>query len=303
MTSDKGQMTLHLICPRCTTPLSTEHLALSTLVCLCGLVFAREAGVWRMVLPERAAEVGQFTADYEAIRTAEGRGSDDPAFYRALPHVAAEDGRAQWWRGREQSFAALLKYVVEPMGRPLTIADLGAGNGWLAYQLTRRGHEAVAVDLLLNEQDGLGAHRHYDLAFSCFQAEFDHLPFAHGQFDGLVFNASFHYTADPVATLAAVRPLLKPDGVVVIMDTPVYGAAESGTEMVRQRAAQFQAQYGHAGSAAAHIQFLTFGGLERLGRYRLIWPVPAWRRAARRIRVWLGRQREPGQFPLVVLER
>ncbi|MBK8430447.1 MAG: class I SAM-dependent methyltransferase [Chloroflexi bacterium] len=296
-------MTLHLICPHCAAPLSTHYSELSTLSCPCGLVFAREAGVWRMVLPERAAEISQFTADYEAIRTAEGRGSDDPAFYRALPHVAAEDGRAQWWRGREQSFAALLKYVVEPMGRPLVIADLGAGNGWLAYQLTRRGHEAVAVDLLLNEQDGLGAHRHYDHAFPCFQAEFDHLPFAHGQFDVLVFNASFHYTADPVATLAAVRPLLRADGVVVIMDTPIYSAAASGAEMVRQRAAQFQARYGHAGSAAAHIQFLTFGGLERLGHYRLIWPVPAWRRAARRVRVWLGRQREPGQFPLVVLER
>ena len=66
----------------------------------------------------------------------------------------------------------------ERLARPLRLLDLGAGNGWLSYHLARRGHEAAAVDLTVNDFDGLGAHVHFDAPFTPVQAEFDHLPFA-----------------------------------------------------------------------------------------------------------------------------
>jgi predicted RNA methylase len=45
--------------------------------------------------------------------------------------------------------------------RPLDLLDLGAGTGWMSYRLALRGHHPVAVDLLNDDRDGLGAARHF----------------------------------------------------------------------------------------------------------------------------------------------
>jgi hypothetical protein len=49
------------------------------------ITFSRIDGIWRFLLPQRAAHLHQFMQEYEAVRRAEGWGSSDPAYYRALP--------------------------------------------------------------------------------------------------------------------------------------------------------------------------------------------------------------------------
>ena len=90
----------------------------------------------------------QFLQSYQTIRHAEGRGSDDPAYYLALPY---EDitGRNCWqWQIRGTSYRCFERRVLPGLeraaGRPLDILDLGAGNGWMSYRLTLRGHRPLA---------------------------------------------------------------------------------------------------------------------------------------------------------------
>jgi uncharacterized protein YbaR (Trm112 family) len=110
------------------------------------LTFVCEAGIWRFLPPERAAALAQFRQEYETVRRQEGRGSDDPAFYRALPFVADPA-----WAGRGHSYKGLLAQVIRPFAqkaqRPLRILDVGAGNGWLSHRLAAEGHVLTAVDL------------------------------------------------------------------------------------------------------------------------------------------------------------
>ena len=75
---------------------------------------------------------------------------------------------------------------------------VGAGCGWMSYRLALRGHRPVAVDLLTDGRDGLGAARHYltRAAFRRFNADFDQLPFANARFDAVIFNASVHYSSE-----------------------------------------------------------------------------------------------------------
>ena len=49
------------------------------------------------------------------------------------------------------------------------------------------------------------------------EAEFDHLPFADGQFDLAVFNSSLHYSTDYHGTLGEARRCLKPSGSIVVL--------------------------------------------------------------------------------------
>ncbi len=85
------------------------------------------------------------------------------------------------------------------------ILDLGAGNCWMSFRLALSGYRPVAVDLLTNDHDGLGAATHYrkhlNILFPRFQAEMEYLPFQGEQFDAIIFNASFHYSEDYEATL------------------------------------------------------------------------------------------------------
>lgn len=274
-----------------------------------GHVYGRAEGIWRFLLPEREADFAQFIEEYETVRRAEGRGGTEAAYYRALPFRDLSGLRQGEWEIRARSFTTLVQRVIAPLererARPLHILDLGAGNGWLSYQLARRGHYLAAVDLALNPVDGLGAHVYYDGSFVPIQAEFDALPFAGGQADLAVFNASFHYTPEYERTLKEAFRVVNVAGQVVVVDTAVYHEESSGRQMVREREADYRRRFGFPSNAIASENYLTYERLallaERLDvRWQFFWPVPPWRWWLRRWRARLRGQREPGQFPIIV---
>ena len=207
-------------------------------------------GIWRCLPPHRNRHFAQFICEYTKVRRAEGRGSNDSTFYRSLPLQDLSGRHSEDWRIRSISYQKLVDRILSQDGREEETAprvlDLGAGNGWLSYRLAARGHQTVAVDLLTNESDGLGAQLHYPAAFTSVQAEFDHLPFDSDQFGLAIFNASFHYATDYELTLSEALRVLESGGRVAIMDSPVYRSGSSGEEMVREREAAFRGEYGFA---------------------------------------------------------
>lgn len=294
-------------CPRCRAPLELEPPD----ACRCprdGARYPRIDGIWRFLTPERDAYFAQFIREYETVRAAEGRGSDDPAWYRALPRVARDDRFAADWAIRAAGYAALIKQVVAPREQASGIQrvlDLGAGNGWLAYRLSWRGHDVAAVDLLANARDGLGAHRQYDAPFFPVQAEFERLPLADAQADLAIFNSSLHYAACYETVLAEALRVTSPGGALVILDSPIYHDGASGAQMVAERQAQFRRAYGFASDAVPSENYLTYDRLRALGaslgvRWQLSRPARGWRW---RMRPWMARLRgwrEPAEFLLIV---
>src|SRR5580704_3182658 len=93
----------------------------------------------------------QFLKDYSRIRRAEGRGSPDPEYYRALPFKDLSGLNSAQWAIRAASYRHLetrvLPAIEKEIGRPLDILDLGAGNGWMSYRLSLRSHHPVALDI------------------------------------------------------------------------------------------------------------------------------------------------------------
>jgi len=277
-----------------------------------GLVFARREGVWDFLPPDRAAHFARFVADYEAVRHGEGRGLADPEFYRALPYRDLSGRFADDWRIRARSFDALVARVVAPLerdrDRPLRVLDLGAGNGWLSGRLAGRGHHVAAVDLLVNPEDGLGAHVHSVATFLPVRAEIDRLPFAAGRVDLVVYNGALHYSTSYPATLAEALRVLAPDGVLAIVDSPIYRDGESGRQMLRERAEQFCRAYGFASDALPSEGYLTWARLDSLGRdlgveWTVFRPWYGWRWALRPWKARLRRSREPAAFAVVAGRR
>lgn len=289
---------MNLICPRCKGELTLE--APDQFQCpRDALVFRQVDGVWRFLLPERESNYARFITDYETVRHAEGRFSADASYYRALPFEDLSGRFSSDWKIRAASFRALTK-ILPPQS---VVLDLGAGNGWLSNRLALAGHDAYAVDLLVNAEDGLGAWRHYETKFTPMQAEFIHLPFSDSFADFVIFNASFHYAESYETTLAEALRLLRADGKLLIMDSPVYRDASSGEKMLAEQKAQFQARYGFASDSVQSEGFLTYDRMEKLGRglglrWQHIVPFYGWKWALRPLWARLRGGREPAQFGL-----
>jgi len=269
-------------------------------------------GVVQALVPERAEHYARFIEDYEGIRADEGRGSDGDDYYLGLPYNDASGRNRKQWEIRARSFKYLMKDVLAPAGSGYKVLDLGAGNCWMSFRLALAGYRPVAVDLLINRQDGLAAGAHYDghlpQSIPRFQAEMTRLPFRNGQFDAIVFNASFHYSEDYEATLREALRCLKEDGRVIISDTPWYSREESGQEMIAERHAAFIQRYGTASDSVASLEYLTDERLRTLAAQLSIqWtahsPNYGFKWTMRPIVAKLRRRREPSRFRIYVAKR
>lgn len=289
---------MKLICPRCKGELMFE--APDQLRCeKDALDFRQVDGVWRFLLPERESHYARFITDYERVRRFEGRFSAEASYYRALPFEDLSGRFSADWKIRAASFRALINVL--PAN--LTVLDLGAGNGWLSNRLALAGHTVCAVDLLVNVEDGMGAWKYYESTFTPVQAEFVALPIPASSVDVVVFNASLHYSESYEESLRESLRVLRPDGMLVIMDSPVYHDVESGQKMLLERKQQFLSRYGFASDAIQSEGFLTYDRMQALGqslgiRWRHIVPFYGLRWRLKPLVARLRGGREPAQFGL-----
>jgi len=288
-------------CPRC-------GANLNQLSCpFCEFQMPMGNGIVNALPPDRAAHFARFLGDYAHIRTAEGRWSHQDDFYLSLPYKDVSGKNSEQWKIRARSFDYLLKHVLhrtlQQSGR--RILDLGAGNCWMSYRLALANHRPIAVDLLTNDRDGLGAAEHYQqylpVMFPRFQAELARLPFQDEQFDAVIFNASFHYAEDYAATLREALRCVRSGGMAVISDTPWYSRDDSGRRMVEERGSAFFQRYGTHSDSIKSLEYLTDDRLQTLEqqlgiRWTIHHPRYGLKWAMRPIVARLQNRREPSRF-------
>lgn len=255
-------MAVYFVCPSCHGDVASAG---GVLHCgACNRTYPCLHGIHRFLLDERPS-VERFHEQYRLVRSRDGSLPAAVENYQQLPEVAADDPRAHEWQIRREGYATLREAVrarQRQLASPIRVADLGAGNGWLSHRLTQAGCEAVAVDRLDDEADGLGVARHYGLPFTCVQADFDRLPFPSASFDVVVLNGSLHYSADPMATIGEARRVLTAGGTLVVMDSPMFARDDDGEAMVASQQRAFAHDFGIADAVRQGVGFLTFARLE-----------------------------------------
>lgn len=306
-----SEVSFRWACPVCRAPLQFIGCAQATCTS-CG-TYECVDGIWRMLAPEKAARYERFVQNYDTVRQRERWGGDSAAYYRALPYEDLSGRHRDVWRVRAVSFDTLLSDVVEQLSqernRRLRILDAGAGNGWLSYRLSRLGHALLAIDLRLDDADGLGAYTHYgdEGCFTRAQATFEQIPLLDDQLDLVIFGGSIHYATNLEETLREALRVLRRDGKIVILDSPVYGQSRSGEQMVAELQQQLARDHDIDATILPHENYLTPERLHCLGtelgiHWRLKEPFYGLRWA---LAPWLARlrgRRQPARFYLITGE-
>lgn len=106
-------------------------------------------------------------------------------------------------------------------GRSLAGLEIGGGVHPTAHGIAGHGHRFVCADIS-HSQSILGAlYFHHkmpalDQSLAFLSCEGTQLPFGDEAFDGVVMFSAFHHFADPLALLAELKRVTRPDGFVFI---------------------------------------------------------------------------------------
>ena len=224
-----------------------------------------------------------FARAYAEHREAEGRRLPKEDLL-ALPWLR-HGPQAGQWEVRARTFEAFMARVLEPMERmtdlPLTVLDLGAGNGWLSYRVGCCGHLALALDIRADKVDGLGAAdclvAHSPGRIERIVASFDAIPLADGTADIAVFNASLHYASDLALVLAEAHRVTRRGGTIAIMDSPFYRREADGEAMVAEKRRQAHELFGRHAAILTSLETIEYLTPERLAAASTRLEI-AWRR-------------------------
>lgn len=137
-------------------------------------------------------------------------------------HMRWRKGYDRWREDRlwqEETQAKRLRLVARETGAlaGATILDIGSGMGGFLVAAARHGAVAVGVEpnAAYCEMTRLRAAR-YGLPPTVARGYGEHLPFAAGTFDAVLAQDILEHVHDPMAVLAEIRRVLRPEGVALV---------------------------------------------------------------------------------------
>jgi ArsR family transcriptional regulator len=126
----------------------------------------------------------------------------------------------QWDRLREELFGrrADLHGLLALLDPAWTVGDLGCGTGQVSASLSPFVRRVVAVDsspaMLGAARNRLGDVANVEVRAGALEA----LPVDDGELDAALLFLVLHYVAEPAAALAEARRVMKPGGVLLVVD-------------------------------------------------------------------------------------
>jgi SAM-dependent methyltransferase len=171
---------------------------------------------------------------YLQVRRKEGRLYADDVVAR-LPEFAGDDQLSAEWRVRASSAECLTDYL-SGSAQPLRILDLGCGNGWLSSRIAAvTGARVAGLDR--NPVELAQAARVFgpNERLTWVEADIFQAPFRSGTFDDVVAASAIQYFPDLPRLIRTLAALLRADGEIHILDSPLYPAEELPAARERSR--------------------------------------------------------------------
>ncbi|MBI3243719.1 MAG: methyltransferase domain-containing protein [Chloroflexi bacterium] len=199
---------------------------------------------------------------YLRVREKEGRLYLDEQVSR-LPQAPPSHPLQAEWRARAASALRLTAYL-NRLPKPLTILDLGCGNGWLTHKLAQLpACHAWGLDVNWSELKQAARVFARGSRLSFVWADVFHSPFPQTSFNVIVLASVIQYFPDLHALIDQLFPLLTSPGELHILDSPLY--SESEVALARQRTQAYYTALGFSEMAAYYHHHIN----DSLGGYNL----------------------------------
>jgi SAM-dependent methyltransferase len=229
---------------------------------------------------EPVGTVRQFVAAYRQVRLSQGFASTDPRYASSLPFRDTTGRNPAIWRTRALHYL-LIRAGLALLPRIERILDVGAGNGWLSRRLAG-SYRMTAIDVDVSDT-ALGSLTDERVGRLC--GELEALPLRNESFDVVIAAATVHYSTNLTAVLAETARILRPGGVLILADSPIYPNA-AARDRAWQRTLTYYRGSGHP-ELARRYRGLTRAELNdcRLFRFLTVSPgLDRWQSAFDRLR-------------------
>jgi ubiquinone/menaquinone biosynthesis C-methylase UbiE/DNA-binding HxlR family transcriptional regulator len=177
------------------------------------LVVAR-GGVLGEILADAQKEITDFASDQAAMRRVLKKRQDKMrAFFDSVAGRLGKDYvPGQSWKSMAEAMLRLMP--------PLTVADLGAGDGSFALLLSQRAVRVIAVDssARMIEVGREQAARHGVKNVEYRLGDMEEVPIGAGEVDLVFFSQSLHHALHPERALTEASRILAPGGRIVVLD-------------------------------------------------------------------------------------
>jgi len=261
-----------LICPRCgahpmTAPGAEDTIEGGWVECPQGHRLEVRQGVLHAI-GELTPEIAGQLEENARERRGELSREEKDAYRRNISRI----GLATYNRLIRDNAEAALDAIRVQHGRSL---DLGGGSGWLAAELSRRGFEAVSLDIedpheRLAQIEGGAGDRDFELVTDVLDeassagvdyvvGDMEQLPFADDAFDLVTTSAALHHSSDPARTLRNAARVLRPGGVLLTLNEPAKGLFRDESPILGGRG---EAAGEHLYWARTYLGFFRAAGLE-----------------------------------------
>src|SRR3712207_347935 len=184
-----------------------------------------DADLARLILARLPEDDPQLAADRrQAVRLAAERAREASDAFRR--HGADWDENRALGLPAAGIEAAVLGLLPARIGAFL---DIGTGTGRLLELVAPRAERAFGVDAsrdMLTLARARFAERGVADRCAVRQADMYRLPLPDGGFDVVALQMVLHYAEDPAAALAEAARVLRPDGLLVVVDLEAHGHSE-----------------------------------------------------------------------------
>jgi ubiquinone/menaquinone biosynthesis C-methylase UbiE len=182
----------------------------------------------------------KFESIYLKVREKENRVYSDDEL-RNLPFASESNPHKKEWDVRAKSFLRFRNYL-KSKNQSLNILDLGCGNGWFSGKLFNSFNiKFYCVDVNITElNQGRRVFESENLVF--IYADIFSTEFPPNYFDIVILNASIQYFAEIKTLLDKLLSLIKMNGEIHIIDSPIYSDKEAMN--AKQRTANYYSSLG-----------------------------------------------------------
>jgi SAM-dependent methyltransferase len=147
-----------------------------------------------------------------------------------------------------------------------TVLDLGAARGWAAKAFAQRGCQVVALDVIDDDNVGLGRAKalmdHAGVHFDRVIGDGENLPFLPESFDLVFCAATLHHSSNLPLICRNISRILRDNGRLCAINEPCIGMLEDEQETLKDAAQELEAGINeNRPNLAAYHQAMSAAGL------------------------------------------